>query len=82
MITVSGNLNPTNPITLLTLLTLLLRWYKNLGPPFTGLPLSLTLILNLTLILTLTVTLTVDVEAFMTCGAKTQESRHYLGHSG
>jgi len=43
MVTVSGNPNPTNPTHPTTkyrceLDMCCLTWYKNLGPPFTGMP--------------------------------------------
>ena len=40
MVTVSDNPNPTNPTTKYRceLDMRCLTWYKNLGPPFTGLP--------------------------------------------
>ena len=40
MVTVSGSPNPTNPTTKYRceLDMCCLTWYKNLGPPFTGLP--------------------------------------------
>jgi len=43
MVTVSGNPNPTNPTNHTTkyrceLDMCCLTWYKNLGPPFTGMP--------------------------------------------